>query len=135
VEVDFMLDTNICIYLINHKPPNVRQILERHSNSKISLSSVVVFELQYGIEKSAARTKNQLALEVFLSDFDIETFSEIAATRAAQIRANLERLGKPIGAYDYLIAAHALELGATLVTNNIKEFKRVKGLKLENWFA
>jgi tRNA(fMet)-specific endonuclease VapC len=135
VEIDFMLDTNICIYLINNKPPQVREILEQHNSMKTALSSVVVFELQYGIEKSLAKAKNEVALEIFLSDFEIEPFSKTAASRAAKIRATLEKAGTPIGAYDYFIAAHALELGATLVTNNIKEFKRVKGLKLENWFA
>ncbi len=130
-----MLDTNICIYLINNKPKKVRQILEQHDNNQITLSSLVVFELQYGVDKSVSKAKNGLALEIFLRDFEIKTFSGIAATRAASIRAELESKGTPIGAYDYLIAAHALELNATLVTNNIKEFERIEGLKLENWFA
>ncbi len=130
-----MLDTNICIYIIKNHPPKVRQILEQKKDFEIVLSTAVVFELQYGIEKSLAREKNQIALEEFLIGFEIATFDRAAATRAASIRAGLERKGTPIGAYDYLIAAHALELGATLVTNNLKEFRRVQGLHLENWFA
>jgi tRNA(fMet)-specific endonuclease VapC len=135
VEIEFMLDSNICIYLINNNPRKVRHIFEQYDNTQIALSSLVVFELQYGVNKSVSIAKNKTALEIFLRDFEIKAFSESAASRAASIRAELERKGTPIGAYDYLIAAHALELGATLITNNLKEFRRVEGLKLENWFA
>jgi tRNA(fMet)-specific endonuclease VapC len=139
VEIDaetyFMLDTNICIYLINNRPLKVKEIFNQHQDHRIALSSVVVFELHYGIEKSTAKAKNQIALEAFLSGFEIEPFSQAAAAQAANIRATLEKAGTPIGAYDCLIAAHALERGAVLVTNNIKEFQQVERLKLENWFA
>ncbi len=130
-----MLDTNICIYILNKRPIHVIQKLEELQDAKVLLSSIVVCELQYGIEKSQTPEKNRLRLQNFLIDFMLEPPSVEAGIQAGIIRSTLEKLGKPIGNYDYLIAAHALELGATLVTNNIKEFQRVEGLRLENWFA
>jgi tRNA(fMet)-specific endonuclease VapC len=130
-----MLDTNICIYILNKRPLHVIEKLEQLFDTNIMLSSIVVAELQYGAEKSQTPVKNRLRLQEFLNDFSLEPFSVESAIQAGIIRSKLEKLGTPIGDYDYLIAAHALELGATLVTNNIKEFRRVEGLKLENWFA
>ncbi len=130
-----MLDTNICIYILNKRPLQVLQKLEAMSNANLMLSSIVVAELQYGAEKSQSPEKNLRRLQEFLNDFLLEPFGIEAAVQAGIIRAELEKRGTPIGDYDYLIAAHALELGARLVTNNIKEFGRIEGLNLENWFA
>lgn len=130
-----MLDTNICIYILNKRPIQVLQKLGDLIDAKIYLSSIAVAELQYGAVKSQTPEKNLLRLHNFLNDFLLEPFGVEAGMQAGIIRSKLEMLGTPIGDYDYLIAAHALELGATLVTNNLKEFQRVEGLKLENWFA
>ncbi len=130
-----MLDTNICIYILNKRPIQVLQKLGDLVDAKIYLTSIVVAELQYGAVKSGSPEKNLLRLHNFLNDFLLEPFGIDAAIQAGIIRSKLETLGTPIGDYDYLIAAHALELDATLITNNIKEFKRIEGLKLENWFA
>jgi tRNA(fMet)-specific endonuclease VapC len=129
-----MLDTNICIYILNKRPIQVIQKLEELQDAKVMLSSIVVSELQYGAEKSQTPEQNRLRLQAFLIGFMLEPFSVEAGIRAGIVRSELEKQGTPIGDYDYLIAAHALELDATLVTNNIKEFQRVQGLKLTNWF-
>lgn len=129
-----MLDTNICIYIINNKPPTVKEKFLQHHIGSIALSSIVVSELVYGVTKSQARAKNTAALEEFLFDFEILPFDIDSAYKSGMLQAELEQAGTPIGPHDTQIAAHALLLSATLVTNNLKEFKKVKGLKLENWF-
>lgn len=129
-----MLDTNICIYIINNKPPTVKEKFLQHHIGSIALSSIVVSELVYGVTKSQARAKNTAALEEFLFDFEILPFDIDAAYKSGMLQAELEQVGNPIRPHDTHIAAHALLLNATLVTNNLKEFKKVKGLKLENWF-
>ena len=134
----FMLDTNACIHLLTDRYPDFqRRILQKlealPSDVPVLLSSVVVFELSYGVKKSRWRKANQEVLREFLRDFQISSFEESAALIAGDVRAELERKGKPIGPMDTLIAAHALSLGATLVSHNTDEFSRVKGLKLENW--
>ena len=134
MEVKIMLDTNICIYIINNKPPNVKEKFLQHDIGSIGLSSIVVSELVYGVTKSQARAKNTAALEEFLFDFEIIPFDVDTAYRSGMLKAELEQAGTPIGPYDVQIAAHALLLNAVLVTNNLKEFKKVKDLKLENWF-
>jgi tRNA(fMet)-specific endonuclease VapC len=134
VEVKIMLDTNICIYIINNKPETVKEKFLQHDIGSIALSTIVVSELVYGVTKSQARTKNTAALEEFLFDFEILPFDIDAAYRSGMLQAELEQAGTIIGPHDTQIAAHALLLNAMLVTNNLKEFKKVKGLKLENWF-
>ena len=134
----YMLDTNACIHLLTDRYPDFqRRILQKlealPSDVPVLLSSVVVFELSYGVKKSRWRKANQEVLREFLRDFQISSFEESAALIAGDVRAELERKGKPIGPMDTLIAAHALSLGATLVSHNTDEFSRVKGLKLENW--
>lgn len=134
----YMLDTNACIHLLTDRYPDFqRRILQKlealPSDVPVLLSSVVVFELSYGVKKSRWRKANQEVLREFLRDFQISSFEESAALIAGDVRADLERKGKPIGPMDTLIAAHALSLGATLVSHNTAEFSRVKGLKLENW--
>lgn len=128
----YLLDTNICIYLINNRPKKVRDQFERHRVSDIGVSSITASELAFGVAKSQS-SKNRAALESFLLPLHIADYDAAAAIVYGDIRASLEAEGKTIGPLDMLIAAHALSLGAVLVTNNEKEFKRVGKLKVENW--
>jgi len=127
-----LLDTNICIYIINAKPPQVTARFRDHRLGEIGISSVVAAELAYGVAKSTS-ARNRRALDMFLSPLEIMPLDHDVVWVYADLRVQLERTGQPIGALDTLIAAHALSLNATLVTNNSKEFERVPGLRLENW--
>jgi len=129
----YMLDTNICIYAIKHKPEQVFIRLQEHDPTDICISSVTYAELVYGVEKSKAIEKNRVALALLLANIEIMSFDSLAAESYGKIRSDLEKAGTPIGPLDRMIAGHAKALGYTLVTNNTKEFERVKGLKLENW--
>ena len=129
----YMLDTNICIYSIKHKPEQVFRRLQEHDPSEICISSVIYAELVYGVEKSKAIEKNRLALTLLLANIEILNFDAAAAESYGKIRADLERQGTPIGSLDMMIAGHARSLGYTVVTNNTREFSRVQELKLENW--
>ena len=127
-----LLDTNICIYIINTKPPEVLARFHQYRLGEIGICSVVAAELAYGVAKSQS-ARNRAALEMFLAPLDILPFDTPALWAYGDLRANLERQGTPIGALDTMIAAHALSLDATLVTHNTREFARVSGLRLENW--
>lgn len=129
----WLLDTNICIYLIRQKPRRLLDRLRGVDIRAVSVSSISVAELQYGVAKSARPEQNGIALAAFLAPLAVEPFDEAAAAAYGAVRANLERAGTPIGSLDMLIAAHALALGRTVVTNNAREFDRVAGLKVENW--
>ena len=129
----YMLDTNICIYVIKHKPESVFRKLKKIKPEDVCISSITYAELAYGVEKSAQPERNRLALSMMLSSIEIVAFDDAAADEYGEIRSGLERKGTPIGSLDMLIAAHARSLGCTLVTNNTKEFCRVEGLKLANW--
>lgn len=129
----YLLDTNICIYIIKKKPESVLKKITKLDPLQIGLSSVTWSELIYGAEKSQFREKNIEALRKFIIPFEVFPFGEKEAEKAGKIRAELEKIGKPIGPYDNLIAAHAYSLSLTLVTHNEKEFHRIKGLKIENW--
>lgn len=129
----YMLDTNICIYIIKHKPEKVFRQLMKYDPSEICISSVTYAELMHGVEKSRAVDKNRLAITLLLSNIEIMNFDVSAAEYYGKIRADLEKKGTPIGPLDMMIAGHAKSLGYTVVTNNIKEFSRVENLKLENW--
>lgn len=128
-----LLDTNICIYMIKNKPPEVRKHFEQFVPGDIAISTITVAELQYGVAKSAAKKRNALALETFLLPLEIVPFDRDSALAYGKIRAGLERQGTPIGSMDMLIAAQALAQGFTLVTHNLKEFSRVPGLTCESW--
>lgn len=128
----YLLDTNICIYVINERPKQVLARFKRHRVGDIGISSITVSELAYGIAKSGS-LRNREALQAFMLPLQIVDFDVDAAMTYGDIRADLETRGQPIGPLDFLIAAHAIALGATLVTNNEKEFKRVAGLRIENW--
>jgi tRNA(fMet)-specific endonuclease VapC len=127
-----LLDTNICIYIINTKPPEVLARFRQFRLGEIGISSVVAAELAYGVAKSGS-ARNRQALEMFLAPLDILPFDEKALWAYGDVRADLERRGLAIGSLDTMIAAHAFSLNATLVTNNLREFSRVNGLLLENW--
>lgn len=128
-----LLDTNICVYMIKNKPPEVRELFEQFVPGDIAISSITVAELQYGVEKSAAREKNTLALEAFLLPLEIAQFDTDSALVYGKIRAELERQGKSIGGMDMLIAAQAIAQDFTLITHNLNEFERVSGLRCETW--
>ncbi|MCK9386959.1 MAG: type II toxin-antitoxin system VapC family toxin [Sulfuritalea sp.] len=127
-----LLDTNICIYIINTRPPEVLAHFRKYRLGEVGLSSVVAAELAYGVAKSGSE-RNRQALEMFLAPLEIAPFDERAVWTYGVLRAELERRGSPIGSLDTMIAAHALSLDAVLVTNNTREFSRVDGLRLENW--
>ena len=129
----WLLDTNVCIYLIKRKPKRLLDRLREVDINTIAVSSITVAELQYGVAKSARPEQNALALAAFLAPLGVEPFDDAAAAAYGPVRAALERAGTPIGSMDILIAAHALALGRTIVTNNVREFDRVAGLEVENW--
>ncbi|WP_347249405.1 type II toxin-antitoxin system VapC family toxin [Zoogloea sp.] len=128
----YLLDTNICIYIINRKPPEVFGHFDGLSVGEIAISSITGAELTSGVAKSGS-PRNQQALDKFLAPLDILAFDAMAMQQYGRLRTQLEKQGTPIGPLDTLIAAHALALGCTLVTNNLREFERVPGLSLENW--
>ena len=134
--MNYMLDTNICIYIINNKPQSVlKKFMLLNQDDLVSISAISVTELFYGLQKSKSNKKeqNKNALIEFLTPLEIISYDESSAIEYGYIRANLQKQGTIISANDMLIASHALSLDFTLVTNNIKEFQRVEKLKLENW--
>jgi tRNA(fMet)-specific endonuclease VapC len=130
--LEYMLDTNICIYLMKAYPPELR---ERFSSvaEQLCISSITLGELHYGAEKSARRSENLLAIEHFTARLDVLAFTPKAAMHHGQIRADLERMGRTAGAYEMLIGGHARSEGLIVVTNNMREFARMPGLRVENW--
>lgn len=133
--MNYFLDTNICIYLINQRPSSIVEKLMKFSPQELGISAIVVSELQYGVAKSSQSERNRQLLDAFLRPFQIVPYDAAAAEAYGLIRADLEKKGQPIGREDLLIAAHALAADLTLVTNNEAEFKRVPNLRVENWAA
>jgi tRNA(fMet)-specific endonuclease VapC len=131
--MEFMLDTNICIYIIKQKPPDVIERFYETEVSQICISSITLSELLYGVSKSSKPEQNQIALTQFIAPLDILSYGDEAAQYYGDLRAHLEKLGRPIGSLDMLIAAHALSTNCVLITNNEKEFIRVPNLKIGNW--
>ncbi len=129
----YTLDTNICSYIMRNSPPKVAAKFQTLKQKDVCISSIVFFELRFGVINSQRVDKNQSELEKFMRSLNIIPFDKKAAESAAVIRKNLQRSGTPIGPMDILIAAHALSKNATLVTNNTREFERVAGLTVENW--
>lgn len=129
----YLLDTNICIYIIKKKPVEVLKKFNQYSVDEIGLSSITVAELEFGVQKSQYPQKNKEALEEFLLPLVVVGFDYNAAIAYGKIRSYLESQGRPIGPLDNLIAAHALSMDLTLVTNNTKEFSRIPDLKIANW--
>ncbi|MFO1508003.1 MAG: type II toxin-antitoxin system VapC family toxin [Lysobacterales bacterium] len=128
----YLLDTNICIYIINRRPPEVFRHFDGVAAGQIGISSITHAELDFGVAKSGSR-RNRVALDKFLLPLEIMPFDADAARQYGKLRTQLELAGTPIGALDTLIAAHALALGITLITNNTREFERVPKLRLEDW--
>lgn len=128
-----MLDTNICIYIIKRRPQSVLERFSSFPLGDIGISTITLAELEYGAARSAQPRRNREALEQFVSPLDVAAFDREGTQAYGRIRVALERKGATIGAMDMLIAAHALSLGANLVTNNEREFRRVPGLRVENW--
>ena len=129
----YMLDTNICIYLIKKRSDTLLNRMRVFRTGEIGVSVLTVAELQYGVSKSTNQERNQAALEAFLLPLDIVDFTVDITVVYGRIRTELEKQGRPIGPLDTLIAAHALSLDVPLVTNNTREFERVQGLRLEDW--
>ncbi|TGK06646.1 type II toxin-antitoxin system VapC family toxin [Leptospira semungkisensis] len=129
----YLLDTNICIYIINQRPPVVQEKFKKITLENIYISSVTEFELHYGIQKSHKKEQNTKVLSEFLSYLNLLPYGSREAQISARIRFQLEKQGKPIGPFDLLIASQAIANDCILVTNNEKEFKRIKELKTENW--
>ena len=128
-----LLDTNICIYIINAKPADVLERFRQYRMGEVGLCSVVAAELAFGVAKSGS-LRNRQALEMFLAPLTILPFDQQASWVYGDLRADLQKRGTPIGSLDTLIAAHAHSQQATLVTNNTREFAMVPGLRLENWY-
>ncbi|AAN48200.1 type II toxin-antitoxin system VapC family toxin [Leptospira interrogans] len=129
----YLLDTNICIFLIKKKNATLLENLKKKLNKDLFVSSLTVAELEFGIQKSEFKEKNKVALIEFLTIFNILSFSDKDAESYGIIRADLERKGNVIGSIDMLLAAQAIANNYIFVTNNTKEFKRIKALKIENW--
>jgi tRNA(fMet)-specific endonuclease VapC len=130
--LQYMLDTSICIHVIRNYPPELLDRFSRHAD-QLSISSITLGELHYGAEKSTRRLDNLQAIEHFTARLEILPFAEKAAAHYGQIRAQLERAGRPAGAHDMMIGGHARAEGLALVTNTVREFARMEGLRVVNW--
>lgn len=131
--IRYMLDTNICIALIRRRGGSMLKRIAQCRVGDVGLSAITLAELEYGVAKSAKTARNYIALCEFCAPLEIRPFDDAAATAYGRIRADLERTGQIIGPMDLLIAAHAVAEDATMVTNNEREFRRVKELRVENW--
>jgi len=131
----FLLDTTICIFLIKQKSEVLLENIAQHPADGLGISSVTLAELDFGVEKSSRLEHNRRALDEFMGAFILCPFDEAAALHYGAVRAELERCGTPIDPLDLLIAAHALSIDATLITNNVKEFRKVERLRVADWTA
>lgn len=129
----YLLDTNTCIYIIKRSPERLMLRFKRLRVGDVGVSAITVCELQFGVSHSSQPEKNQRALTEFLGPLEILDFPAKASVVYGEIRTRLQRAGTPIGSYDLLLAAHALDCDLTLVTNNVREFSRVPDLRIENW--
>ena len=129
----FMLDTNTCVDLIRQRDDRILRRMQKLSPEDLCVSSITLSELEYGAAKSADPGRNRLALAKFMTPLTVVPYDDAVAPVYGRVRAQLERAGTPIGPLDTMIAAHALSLGLTVVTINEREFRRVSGLKVENW--
>lgn len=129
----WMLDTDTCIALIKRRPPELVRRLQARAVGDVGISSITLAGLRHGVAKSERRVQNQAALDQFLLPLDVAAFDEAAAESYGGVRADVERKGTPIGPLDLLIASHALSIDVVLVTHNTREFKRVKGLRVDDW--
>lgn len=130
----YLLDTNTCIYIVNRRPTRVFERFVGLRFGDVAISSITGAELAFGVAKSGSE-RNRRALEKFLAPLEVLPFDEAAMYRYGDVRTMVEKRGKPIGALDLLIAAHALAVNAILVSNNLREFRRIDGLTVENWVS
>lgn len=128
----FMLDTNTCIFTIKNKPEHVRARFNLNT-SRMCISSITLMELIYGAEKSQTPERNLAVMEGFVSRLEVLDYDALAATHTGQIRAELAKKGTPVGPYDQMIAGHARSRGLIVVTNNLREFERIPGIRTEDW--
>lgn len=128
----YLLDTNICVYVIRRRPEAVYRRLSGAAGRAVAISVVTAFELEIGALRAQGQHYSE-AVRLFIAEFPVLPLDDSARASYGQLRTALERRGEKIGAHDMLIAAHALALDATLVTNNEREFRRIKGLNIENW--
>lgn len=131
--MNYLLDTNTCIYIIKRRPDSALRKLRSKRIEQVGVSTITIAELEYGVAKSRQPDRNRIALVGFLVPFAVVEFDQAAAQAYGAIRAALERKGAPIGPMDLLLAAQAIAGELTLVTNNEREFRRVEGLRVENW--
>lgn len=129
----YLLDTNVCVDYLTGRFPQVARRIQRSAPEDLCLSSIVIAELRFGADKSGKPSRNHKLLDVLTNEIPGRDFDSAAASIYGKVRSTLEKKGQPIGPNDMLIAAHALSLGLVLVSDNLGEFKRVRGLKLENW--
>jgi tRNA(fMet)-specific endonuclease VapC len=129
----YLLDANVCADYLNGRHASVIERVQAHRPTEIAISSIVEAELCYGVHRSVHQSRNQARLDAFLSNFERVPFDSMAASAYGKIRRALEAKGTPIGPNDLFIAAQAVALGLVLVTDNVKEFQRVPGLRVENW--
>ena len=129
----FMLDTNVCVDVMRGRNRSVRERLCALLPRDVCVSSITLSELEYGACKSSDQERNRLLIAEFMSPVDVMPYDDACAPHYGRVRADLERQGTPIGPLDTMIAAHALALNLTLVTNNEREFRRVSDLKVVNW--
>lgn len=130
-----MLDTNICVEIIRRRPAAVLERLQSHAVGDVGISVVTLAELEFGVSNSRDPRRNREALARFILPLEVAPFDREVTVPYGRVRAALEKRGSSIGAMDLLIAAHALSLGVRLATNNEREFRRVPGLRVENWLA
>lgn len=130
----YMLDTNIVIYIMKNRPREVRQLFNQHQG-QMCISTVTLGELVFGAEHSQQVERNLADIETMSARLEVLPFDSASSYHFGQIRAQLYRIGQPIGPYDTMIAGHARSGGLILVTNNLNEFKRISGLRLENWIT
>jgi tRNA(fMet)-specific endonuclease VapC len=129
----YMLDTDTCSYIIRERPASVLERFRQLTMEQLCISVVTYAELLYGVERSSSKRINRPIVDDFVRHLDVIAWDEAAAEQYAKIRADLEARGKPIGAMDMMIAAHAKNIKAVLITNNQKHFARIKRLMIENW--
>jgi tRNA(fMet)-specific endonuclease VapC len=130
----YMLDTSICVHAMGRRPPDLRERFARLAD-QLCISAVTLAELIYGAEKSARSPENLAVVEGFAARLEVLPFAERAAAHFGQIRAELGQAGRPAGSYDMMIGGHARSEGLILVTNNLREFERMGGLRVEDWVA
>ena len=130
--LEYMLDTNMCIYVLKNRPPELREKFDRMAEI-LCISSITLCELYYGAENSTRRLTNLETITEFIARLEVLDFSASAAAHHGQLRADLERQGQPTGPYDMLIGAHARSESLIVVTNTMREFARMPGVRAENW--